>query len=444
MTERTLIRETVGKVGELVHLSGWISIRRDHGKLVFFELRDRTGRVQLVVTPEKGDVIEAAKGIRPEYAVTVTGLVKERPAKKGSEPAPMSPDRVEIEVTALTVVGKPSEDLPIDVSQSDMHLQLETLLNHRTLALRQEKVAAIFRIYSEMLRAYDEAMRAEGFLEIKTPKILGASTEGGANFFRIKYFDRDAYLAQSPQFYKQAAMSAYERVFEVGSVFRAEPSYTTRHVTEYTGLDAEMGFIENVEEVMAMLEKTMHRMFRHIGEHCQAELTLFGATVPADVPIPRIPLADAFAILKEKYGKEIPDGEDIDSEGERLIGEYAKEQYGSDFVFLTQYPTAVRAFYSLPNAENPKISESYDLVFRGLEIASGAQRIHDPELLIRVIRERGLDPDTFKDYIEIFKYGAPPHGGWGLGSERIVQKLLGLASIKEAILYPRDVKRLTP
>jgi nondiscriminating aspartyl-tRNA synthetase len=442
--ERVLVNAAPKHIGGEVSLAGWIAVRRDHGKLIFFDLRDRTGRVQLVVTPEKTAVIEAAKEIRPEYAVTVTGLVKERPAKKGSVPAEMTPDQLEIEVTGLAVVGKPSGDLPIDVSQPEMHLQLETLLNHRTLALRQEKVAAIFRIYSEMLRAYDEAMRAEGFLEIKTPKILGASTEGGANFFKIKYFDRDAYLAQSPQFYKQAAMSAYERVFEIGSVFRAEPSYTTRHVTEYVGLDAEMGFIENVEEVMAMLEKTMHRVFRHIGEHCRAELALFGATVPAAVPIPRLRLSEAFAILKEKYGKEIPEGEDIDSEGERLIGEYAKEAFGSDFVFLTHYPTAVRAFYSLPSPGNPKLSESYDLVFRGLEIASGAQRVHDPEQLIQILRSRNLDPETFRDYIDIFRYGAPPHGGWGLGSERIIQKLLGLASIKEAILYPRDVKRLTP
>lgn len=445
MTGRILICEAARRIGETVTLSGWIAVRRDHGKLVFFELRDRSGRVQLVITPEKVSVVEGAKGIRAEYAVRVTGLVKERPAKKDAEPIDeTSPERIEIEVTALTVVGCPREELPIDVSQSEMNLQLETLLNHRTLALRQEKIAAIFRIYSEMLHAYDEAMRAEGFLEIKTPKILGASTEGGANFFKIKYFDRDAYLAQSPQFYKQAAMSAYERVFEIGSVFRAEPSYTTRHVTEYTGLDAEMGFIENVEEVMAMLEKTMYRIFRHIGEYCGEALTLFGAAVPSEVPIPRIPLSEAFTILKEKYSKEISDGEDIDSEGERLIGEYAKEQYGSDFVFLTQYPTAVRAFYSLPNQENPKLSESFDLVFRGLEIASGAQRVHDPDQLIAIMRSRGLDPETFKDYIDIFKYGAPPHGGWGLGSERIVQKLLGLSSIKEAILYPRDVKRLAP
>lgn len=443
MNERVLISGAVSKVGETIRLDGWISVRRDHGKLIFFELRDRSGRVQLVVTPEKSAVIEAAKDIRSEYAVSVMGMVKERPMKKGVE-APTNPtEGIEIEVTAITLLSKPVEDLPIDVSQPDMNLQLETLLNNRTVALRNPRVQAIFEIYSALLQGYADFMRSEGFREIKTPKILSAATEGGANFFKIKYFDRDAYLAQSPQFYKQAGMSAFERVFEVGSVFRAEPSYTTRHVTEFTGLDAEMGFIEGMEDVMQMLEKTIHHTLQHIGSTCQSALALYGATIPEPVAIPRIRLSEAFEILKTEYGKELPEG-DIDSEGERMIGEYVKKKYNSDFVFLTHYPTATRAFYSLPSPEDPKFCESYDLVFRGVEIASGAERVHDYAQLKGILESRGLDPESFKDYLDIFKYGAPRHGGWGLGSERIVQKLLGLDSIKEAILYPRDVKRLTP
>lgn len=443
MLERTLIHDAGEKVGQTISLSGWISVRRDHGKLVFFELRDRSGHVQLVVTPEKSEVIEAAKDIRAEYAVRIEGLVKARPAKKGAEESSNPTDRIEIEVTAIVALGKPSEDFPIDVSQPEMNLQLETLLNNRTVSLRNPKVKAIFEIYSALLDGYATAMRQEGFLEIKTPKILSAATEGGANFFKIKYFDRDAYLAQSPQFYKQAGVSAFERVFEIGSVFRAEPSYTTRHVTEFTGLDAEMAFIDSMEDVMAMLEKTVHSIFRHIGETCQSELALYGATLPEPVAIPRIRLSEAFEILKKEYGKELPEG-DIDAEGERMIGEYVKQKYNSDLVFLTHYPTAARAFYTLPSPENPKLSESYDLVFRGVEIASGAQRIHEYAMLKETLEKRGLDPESFKDYLDIFKYGAPPHGGWGLGSERIIQKLLGLASIKEAILYPRDVKRIAP
>lgn len=441
MTKRFLIADTPEQIGSVVELRGWVSIRRDHGKLIFLVLRDRSGSVQLVVPPDQADLLEVAKDVRAEHIVGVTGLVKARPGKAATE---TPTGGVEIEVQSLRVLAKPEGELPIDISKAELDLNLETLLTHRTLALRNEKVQAIFKIYSEMLQAYSEVLRAEGFLEIKTPKILSAATEGGANFFKIKYFDRDAYLAQSPQFYKQAAMSAFERVFEVGVVFRAEPSYTTRHVTEYTGMDAEMGFIDGVADVMAMLEKTMQYVMTHIGKTCQKELALFGAVVPEAVPIPRLELSEAFEILKSEYNKVIPEGEDIDSEGERLIGEYIKKKYKSDFVFLTHYPTAVRAFYSLPSPENPKLSESYDLIFRGLEIASGAERVHEYSMLVDILKARGLDPAQFRDYLDIFKYGTPRHGGWGLGSERIVQKLLGLETIKEAILYPRDVKRLTP
>lgn len=441
--ERVLIHEAVDQVGKEVRLSGWISVRRDHGKLVFFEMRDRSGHVQLVVTPEKSDLIESTKDVRSEYSVSVTGLVKSRPTKKGQEASVNPTDHIEIEVTTLSVLSKPTEELSVDVSQPEMGLQLETLLNNRTVTLRNPKVQAIFQIYSALLAGYADFMRSEGFMEIKTPKILSAATEGGANFFKIKYFDRDAYLAQSPQFYKQAGMSAFERVFEVGSVFRAEPSYTTRHVTEFTGLDAELAFIDSMEDVMMMLEKTIYHVLEHIGATCQSSLALYGATIPERVAIPRIRLSEAFEILKNEYGKVLEEG-DIDSEGERMIGEYVKKKYNSDFVFLTHYPTLARAFYSLPSPENPKLCESYDLVFRGVEIASGAQRVHDYAQLKSIIESRGLDPETFTDYLDIFKFGAPPHGGWGLGSERIVQKLLGLSSIKEAILYPRDVKRLTP
>lgn len=441
MSSRILIQETPHKIGASVELAGWVTVRRDHGKLIFLVLRDRSGAVQLVIPPDNTALLEAAKEVRAEYVVSVKGVVKERPGKAATGD-PLG--AVEIETEDLTVLAKPEGELPIDISKPELDLNLETLLTHRTLALRNEKVQAIFRIYSEMLSAYSETLRAGGFLEIKTPKILSAATEGGANFFKIKYFDRDAFLAQSPQFYKQAAMSAFERVFEVGVVFRAEPSYTTRHVTEYTGMDAEMGFIDGVEEVMATLEHTMQRIMKHIGATCARELALFGAAVPEPIPIPRIRLSEAFEILRTEYNKVIPDGEDIDSEGERFIGEYVKKKYNSDFVFLTHYPTAVRAFYSLPSPDNPKLSESYDLIFRGLEIASGAERVHDYHMLVEILKSRGLDPEQFRDYLDIFKYGAPRHGGWGLGSERIVQKLLNLSTVKEAILYPRDVKRLSP
>ncbi|MEI7749599.1 MAG: aspartate--tRNA(Asn) ligase [Candidatus Moraniibacteriota bacterium] len=438
--ERIPITEAPAHVGEDILIRGWVDVRRDHGKLVFLDVRDRSGKVQLVVLPGS-DAIVSVADVRNEYSVEIVGLVKERPERmRNSE---LATGGIEIEAKTLRVLGKPSVELPIDVSQPELDVNLDTLLNHRTLSLRNVKVRAVFAIYSELLRSYDEVMRAGGFVEIKTPKILGAATEGGANFFKIRYFDRDAFLAQSPQFYKQAAMSAFERVFEVGTVFRAEPHFTTRHVNEYTGLDAEMGFIDGVEDIMAELERTMKHIFRNIGKACATELSLYGASVPDDVAIPQIRLSEAEEILRAEYGKEL-ENHDIDSEGERMICEYVKKTFGSDFVFLTHYPTNLRPFYSMPNPDDSSFTETFDLLFRGVEIASGGQRIHEADRLLDNIRQFGLNPEDFKDYIDIFRYGAPPHGGWGLGSERIVQKLLGLGSIKEAVLYPRDVKRLTP
>jgi nondiscriminating aspartyl-tRNA synthetase len=229
----------------------------------------------------------------------------------------------------------------------------------------------------------------------------------------------------------------------VGTVFRAEPHFTTRHVNEYTGLDGEMAFISGAEDVMTELEGIMMDIVSVLGDRGRDELNRYQAAVPPMVAIPRIRLSEAVALLKREYGKEI-ENEDIDAEGERMIGEYVSKTFGSDFVFLTHYPTALRPFYSMPSKEDPKYTETFDLIFRGVEIASGGQRIHEYQQLLGSIEARGMDPETFKDYLDIFKYGVPPHGGWGLGSERIIQKLLGLGSIKEAVLFPRDVKRLTP
>jgi nondiscriminating aspartyl-tRNA synthetase len=438
--ERTLIRETLGKVGEEVQLSGWVSVRRDHGKLVFLDVRDRSGSVQAVVLPQHAEAYAAVQAVRNETVVSIHGKVNERPANAKKEGDVTG--GVEIEVLELTVVAKAAEELPIDLSQTELDLNLDTLLNNRTVALRHRKIQAIFKLYSLLLEGYDAACRTEEFVEIKTPKILSAATEGGANFFKIKYFDREAYLAQSPQFYKQAAASAFERVFEIGSVFRAEPHFTTRHVNEYVGLDGEMAFINGVEEVMMTLEKIILATLAHVGSQGKEFLDLYSQVAPPQMAIPRIRLSEALEILEKEYGKTV-ENEDIDGEGERMICEYVSKTYGSDFVFLTHYPIHLRPFYSMPSADG-KYTETFDLLFRGVEIASGGQRIHDYQMLVDSIRRKGLEPESFKDYLDIFRYGAPAHGGWGLGSERIIQKLLGLGSIKEALLYPRDVKRLAP
>lgn len=438
--KRNLIGETPNLIGERVRLSGWVHVRRDHGKLIFIDLRDRSGIIQMVIIPDKEEAYKIAKEVRSEYVIEVEGLVKQRPGKASNEKIPTG--GVEIEVEKMEVISKPEMELPIDISENDFNLHLETLLDNRVVTLRNEKIKSIFSVYSELIRTYAEVMRREGFTEIKTPKILSSATEGGANFFKINYFEREAYLAQSPQFYKQAGAGVFERVFEIGPVFRAEPHFTTRHVNEYIGLDAEMAFIDGFEDVMDELEKVMVEIIGNISEKCSADLDKYGAEIKPPEKIPRIKLTEALDILEKEYGKKMEEI-DIDAEGERLICDWAKKNHGSDFIFLTHYPAAIRPFYSMPSPD-PQYTETFDLLFRGVEIASGGQRIHDYNKLVANIRKHKLNPEDFEHYLDIFKYGIPPHGGWGLGSERIVQKILGLKSIKEAILFPRDVKRLNP
>lgn len=440
--ERMLIAETPRRIGERVCLKGWVAMRRDHGKILFLDMRDRSGMVQLVAIPDHAEAYETARTCRNECVIEVVGVAKLRPG--GAERTSTS-GNIEIEVEELRIISMSESPLPFEIAEGGLEdLHLETLLNNRTFSLRNRKVQAIFRLYGILLSAYAEALRSRGFLEIKTPKVVNAATEGGANFFKIKYFDRDAFLAQSPQFYKQAGASVFERVFEIGPVFRAEPHFTTRHVNEYVSLDAEMAFIENVGDVMNELEGIVYEVFEKIAEQGKSELELRGASVPPKVSIPRMKLTEALHILQKEYGKEMPGGEiDIDPEGERMIGEYVKREFGSDFVFLTHYPTAIRPFYTMPGAD-PHFTESFDLLFRGLELATGGQRIHDYQKLVGSIKKRGMNPDDFSNYLDIFRYGAPPHGGWGWGSERTIQQLLGLPTIKQAVLFPRDVKRLTP
>ena len=437
--QRTLILETIQKTGEEVKVAGWVHVCRDHGKVIFVDLRDRSGILQCVVTPETKNYAEFKK-IKPHWILEILGEVKNRPEKLINPE--LTTGKIELEVKEYKVISE-TEDLPIDVSSENLNLHLETLLDYRNLTIRNEKVGIIFKVYAEVLKSYADFLRSRGFLEIKTPKIISGATEGGANFFKIKYFDREAYLAQSPQFYKQAAVGAFERVFEVGPIFRAEPHFTSRHVNEFVGLDAEMGFIDGPEEIMDELEETMKYVLTKVKENCQKELEAYSAEVEIPEKIPRLKFAEAVKILEKEFGK-ITEGMDIDPEGERLICEWAKKEHQSDFIFLTNYPWEIRPMYIMPDPENSKETFGFDLLYRGVEIASGGQRIHNYHQLIENIKKKNLNPEDFEHYLQIFKFGMPPHGGWGLGSERIVQKILGLKSIKEAILFPRDVKRLTP
>jgi len=425
---RVLIKDLKEKVGSASEIKGRILNIRKMGSIIFLVVQDYTGTVQVVFEQE----VKAGIG----ETVKVEGQVKADDRAKGG---------VEIGGEKLEIISKNIEELPYDFGSKDLNLQLTTLLDLRTTSLRHPKAQAVFKLYDLLLEGYEKNMREDGFTEVKTPKILEAASEGGANFFKIKYFDKDAYLAQSPQLYKQIMVGVFERVFEVGPVFRAEPHFTTRHVNEYVSLDAEMGFIESFEDVMTQLNKTIKKVFDHIKTNGEEYLKLYNAEIP-EVPekIPAIKLADLRKLVKEKYDYEIPENTDIDPEGERLACRWAKEEHNSDFVFITNYYWKDKPFYTMPSDKEQKETEGFDLLFRGTEIATGSQRIHDYKMLIDNMKAKGMKADGLEFYLDTFKYAMPPHGGWGLGSERIIQLILGLSSVKEAVLFPRDVKRLNP
>lgn len=425
---RILIGEAKQKVGEKARFLGRVMNTRLLSSVSFLQVQDYSGIIQTVwekpVAAKVGDVVE------------IIGEIREDKRAKGG---------CEILGQDLRIINSNTEDLPFDLAKKDLNLQLTTLLDWRVLSLRHPKVQAIFKLYDLLLKHYGLVLRANGFTEVKTPKILGAASEGGANFFKIKYFDQAAFLAQSPQFYKQIMVGVFERVFEIGSTFRAEPHFTTRHVNEYISLDAEMGFIDSFKDVMAMLNKALVEIFAGLKEEGGEFLAMYGVTdVAVPQEIPAVKLAEIREILKKKYNHEMAEDADIDPEGERLAGRYAKEEFNSDFIFITNYFWKDKPFYTMPSAGNPEETEGFDLLYKGMEITTGSQRIHQYDELIGNMKKKGVKPEGMEYYLDVFKFAMPPHGGWGMGSERIIQQLLGLGSIKEAILFPRDVKRLSP
>ena len=425
--ERVLINQINKYDGQKVLVKGRVINMRNLSNVVFLIVQDYTATIQVV--------FEKAVEVKVGESVAIEGIVKKEPRSKYG---------FEIQGENAEVISK-TEDLPFDLSKNDINLNLPTLLDNRTLSLRHSKVQAIFKLYDLLLKGYETIMREEGFTEVKTPKLLGAATEGGANFFKVKYFDKEATLAQSPQFYKQIMVGVFERVFEIGSTFRAEPHFTTRHVNEYISLDAEMGYIKDFYDVIEMLNKVLKRIFLMIEKEGKQYLDMYNIKL-SEVPdsIPRVKLSEIRKIVKERYNYSIPDDTDIDPEGERLAGKYAKEEFNSDFVFITHYPWKEKPFYTMQSKENPEETYGFDLIYKGLEIVTGSQRIHIYKELMENMKKKKIKPDGMEFYLETFKFAMPPHGGWGWGSERTIQQMLELPSIKEAILFPRDVKRLVP
>jgi nondiscriminating aspartyl-tRNA synthetase len=435
--ERTYIKDLKSKVGQEASISGWVDIRRDQGKMIFLEFRDVSGKIQGVVLPNNKEALEACKEVRPEWVVRVSGMINKRP-EKNAQKDKQNGD-IELEVKKVEILSK-AQELPFELGAE---VNMDTYLDNLPFTLRSPKAHAIFRVQAWITKAFRDFYNSKGFTEFQAPKLIGDDAEGGANSFDVTYFKHIAHLAQSPQLYKQIMVGIFERVFTIGNVYRAEKHSTTRHLNEYTSMDIEMGFIKSHEDVMDMENEMMAYIMDVLKKECVAEFASLKATIP-EVPakIPRMTLREAQKLITKETGKDCTKEPDLEPEHERWLCDHAAKKLGSDFIFITNFPTAKRPFYTYRDEKDPVYTKGGDLLFRGVEITTLAQRIHNYDDLVASMKEKGLNPEKFKFYLQAFKYGLPPHGGFGLGLERLTAKLLGLDNVKEATLFPRDLNRI--
>ncbi len=440
MKNRIYIKDLKDNVGKEVIIAGWVDVRRDQGKMVFFDMRDMTGRVQCVALPTHAEVIEKVKEVRLEWVLKLTGKVNARPPKNVKAGA-MNGD-IELEIAGVEVLA-PAEPLPFDMSESGYNLELTTELDNRALVMRHPKIQAVFKVQETIIDAFREFMKKNMFFEFQAPSITPAVAEGGSEVFQVNYFDKKAFLTQSPQLYKQIVMSAFERVFSVNKIFRAEPSATTRHLTEVVSLDAEMAFIDGWEDVKDMAEGTVKFILEKVAERNAPELKLLKAELPTMIEkTPTFSLTEVQEKIFKVYGRDVRGEKDLNPQDEREICEIVKKETGSDFVFVYGYPTRKKPFYVYPNPENPEFNHGMDLLCRGLEWLSGGRRINRYDQLMEHVKIWKMDPKKIKMFLEAFKYGVPPEGGFAFGAERITMQLLGLKNIREASMFPRDMERI--
>ena len=432
--ERVRTTEAAGHVGCEVRLRGWLHQLRELGRVNFLVLRDGWGTFQAVI--DDPETLDCLRAVQVESVIEVRGTVVAEP---------QAPGGAELHGARVAVLAAVEEPPPIEVNKREVKANLDTFLDHAVVGLRHPKRRAILRLGAAMIAGFRATVEALGCTEIHTPKLIGTATEGGANVFTVDYFDRQAFLVQSPQLYKQIAVGFFERVYEIGPAYRAEPHATTRHLAEFTSLDAEFGFIVDHTTVMSYLTTVIAGMIEAARERCGEELALLGATLPdSHAAIPTLYYPEAQDLLFTRYGIDCRGEPDLSPEHERLLGRWAAEEHGSDFVYVTGYPTAKRAFYTHPNPADPRYSNSFDLIFRGVELVSGSQRLHREEDYLAALRERGIAHEPFAEYLKAFRFGMPPHGGFAIGSERFLMQLLGLPNVRLASLFPRDLNRLTP
>lgn len=419
--------------GKEIRMNGAVHTIRHMGEVAFVILRKSRGLVQCVY--EAGGTDFDIRDLKEESAVEVMGVVK------AEERAPQG---FEIRLKEIRVLSQPAEPLPLAVSKWKLNTSLETKLSLRPISLRNVRERAKFKIQEGIVRGFRDYLLSQGFTEIRTPKIVARGAEGGSNVFKLEYFNKKAELGQSPQFYKQTMVGVYDRVFEAAPVFRAEKHNTTRHLNEYTSLDFEMGYIDSFRDVMDMETGMLQYVMRLLEQEYKKELDMLGVTLPEVGRIPAVRFDQAKELVSRKYDRKIRNPYDLEPEEELLIGRYFKEEYGSDFVFVTHYPSKKRPFYAMDDPEDPKFTLSFDLMFRGLEVTTGGQRIHDYREITDKMEKRGMDSEDIASYLMIFKYGMPPHGGLGIGLERLTMRLLDEQNVREASMFPRDVTRLEP
>jgi nondiscriminating aspartyl-tRNA synthetase len=432
MDNRILILDCKEKIGQEVTILGFIQIRRDHGKIIFLDVSDRSALIQVVLGNGVG------KDLRPQDVVKISGKVNQRPENLVNKN--LSTGEIEIYSEEVEVLSK-ADELPFDMGGKDLNLQLPTLLDYRSLTLRHPKVKSIFKVQASILEGFRKSAKEIGCTEIVVPTIAASSTEGGAEVFKVDYYGHGAYLTQSPQLYKQILVPVFERISTVTKAYRAEPSVTTRHLSEVTQMDCEIGFAE-FEELLDLLEKVAIETIGYAQNQCRNILADYGVELVEMGKIPRLTLIEAQEVVFNEFGRDNKKEKDLTPQDEEDLCKWAKEKHKSDFVTITHFPAKAKPFYTHPDPKNPEYSLSYDLLFRGVEILSGSQRINDYDQLLDSIKSRGMNPKDFDMYLQAFKFGMPPEGGFSFGLERITMHILNLSNVREASLFPRDMERV--
>ena len=422
---------------QIVTIQGYVHRIREMTGFSFVIIRTARDTIQCVYAPEFSDYRWDEK-ICEEACVKVTGKVVSSKDAKGN-------DRYELQIHDIVILSLPAEGLPIVINKKQLdNIQLSTVLDLRPVSMRNPKERAIFKLQEGIARGFREYLLKNNFTEIRSPKIVFAGAEGGTNIFKLDYFGKQVFLAQSPQLYKQSLVGVFERVFEIAPVFRAEHHDTSRHLNEYTSMDLEMGFINGFEDIMNTEVGALKYIMNLLKTEYKDEVELLHADIPEINEVPVMKFMDAKELLMKKFKYKPQDMKDFDPTEEELLGKYAKKELGSDFIFITHYPSKKRPFYTMDDPNDPEYTLSFDLLFRGLEITSGGQRIHDYNEQVAKMEKLGMDPSLFETYLMLHKYGAPPHGGLGLGLERLTMHLLGAKNVRETTMFPRDINRVTP